>query len=97
MQKACFLMARLKLLQQLSEVQQEMSILDEDTRCLEERINTYKTKYPFLPVSMYISSLVYINIPPANCVCGRVYCFHIVRPTDRVSVTFCFLNNFKNH
>lgn len=34
---------------QLSEVQQEISILDEDTRCLEERINTYKSKYPYLP------------------------------------------------
>ena len=22
-------------------------------------------------------------IPPANCVCGRVYCFHIVRPSIR--------------
>ena len=35
-------------------------------------------------------------IPPANCVCGRVYCFHVVRPNERtnesVSVTFCFLN-----
>ena len=39
----------------------------------------------------------HLIIPPANCVCGRVYCFHFVRPTDRVSVMFCFLNNFKNH
>ena len=23
-------------------------------------------------------------IPPANCVCGWVYCFHVVRPSDRV-------------
>ena len=42
-----------------------------------------------------------IIIPPANYVCGRVYCFHVVRksdrPTDRVSETFCFFNNFKNH
>ena len=22
-------------------------------------------------------------IPPANCVCGRVYCFHVVRPSER--------------
>ena len=50
-------------------------------------------------------AMLFIIIPPANCVCGRVYCFHGVRPTDRtndrpterVSVTFCFLNNFKNH
>ena len=47
-------MARLKLLQQLPEVQQEMSILDDDTRCLEERINTYKSKYPFLPVIPFL-------------------------------------------
>ena len=42
----------------------------------------------------------FIPPPPANCVCGRVYCFHVVRPTDRVSVTyvtFCFLNILKNH
>ena len=40
------------------------------------------------------------HIPHANCVCGRVYCFHVVRPSVRpnertnesVSVTFCFLN-----
>ena len=38
---------------------------------------------------------------PANCVCGRVYGFHVVRPSvwksGRVSVTFCFLNILKNH
>ena len=37
---------------------------------------------------------------PANCVCGRVYCFHVVRPNGRptnVSVMFCFLNILKNH
>ena len=46
-----------------------------------------------------------IFIPPANCVCGRVYCFHVVRPSERtneqtnesVSVTFCFLNILKSH
>ena len=41
-----------------------------------------------------------IIIPPANCVCGRVYCFHVVRPCVRnvfVSVTFCFFNILKNH
>ena len=36
-------------------------------------------------------------IPPANCVCGRVYCFHIVRPSESVAVTFCFLNILKSH
>ena len=38
-----------------------------------------------------------IIIPPANCVCGRVYCFHVVRPSVCGSVTFCFLNILKNH
>ena len=53
-----------------------------------------------------------VFIPPANCVCGWLYppqtvfvgwytVFTLsVRPSDRVcvrvSVTFCFLNNFKN-
>ena len=27
-----------------------------------------------------------IIIPPANCVCGRVYCFHVVRPSVCPSV-----------
>ena len=36
-------------------------------------------------------------IPPANCVCGRVYCFHVVRPNKSVSVTFCFLNILKSY
>ena len=25
----------------------------------------------------------FIFIPPANCVCGRVYCFHVVHPSIR--------------
>ena len=49
--------------------------------------------------------LIKVIIPPANCVCGRVYCFHVVcpsvrpkvRPSARVSVTFCFLNILMNH
>ena len=44
-------------------------------------------------------------IPPANFVCGGVYCFHVVRPSVcpsvpacvRPSVTFCFLNNLKSN
>ena len=39
--------------------------------------------------------------PPANFVCGGVYCFHVVRPCVRPSVcpsvTFCFLNILKSH
>ena len=34
--------------------------------------------------------------PPANCVCGRVYCFHVVRPSVRPSLTFCFLKGDSN-
>ena len=44
-----------------------------------------------------ISMMCFMVIPPANCVCGRVYCFHVVSPSDRASVTFCFLNILKNH
>ena len=47
----------------------------------------------------------FMIIPPTNYVCGRVYCFHFVRPSvrpterksARASVTFCFLNILKNH
>ena len=43
-------------------------------------------------------------LPPANFVCGGVYCFHVVRlcvrpcvrPSVRPSVTFCFLNILKS-
>ena len=46
-----------------------------------------------------------VIISPANCVCGRVYCFHVVRLSERtnkratesVSSTFCFLNILKSH
>ena len=37
----------------------------------------------------YLSAMLpdnYIFIPPANFVCGGVYCFHVVRPSVRVSV-----------
>ena len=27
-----------------------------------------------------VDEVGFIIIPPANCVCGRVYCFHVVRP-----------------
>ena len=38
---------------------------------------------------------------PANCVCGMICCFQVVRPSVRtnesVSVTFCFLNILKTY
>ena len=45
-----------------------------------------------------------VVMPPANFVCGGVYCFHVVRPcvhpsvrpSVRPSVTFCFLNILKS-
>ena len=54
---------------------------------------------------MKTSAKLSLNYTPVNCVCGWVYCFHVVhpneqpsdRPNECVSVTFCFLNNFKNH
>ena len=52
-------------------------------------------KHDFVIVNICKAPFSYLY-PPANCVCGRVYCFN-VRPTDRVSVTFCFLNILKNH
>ena len=33
-----------------------------------------------------------IIIPLANCVCGRVYCLDVVRPTDRPSDRPCVSN-----
>ena len=47
-------------------------------------------------VNCQIGKLTFI-IPPANCVCGWVYCFHVVLLSVCVSVTFCFLNILKNH
>ena len=49
--------------------------------------------------SIFFPLIVAIFIPPANFVCGGVYCFYIVRacvcvcvrPCVRLSVTFCFL------
>ena len=38
---------------------------------------------------------VTIVIPPANCVYGGVYCFHVVHPLVRPSVTFWFFNILK--
>ena len=28
----------------------------------------------------------FLIIPHANCVCERVYCFHVVRPSERTKV-----------
>ena len=30
-----------------------------------------------------------IIIPPANCVCGRVYGFHVVRPNEQMNERKC--------
>ena len=55
--------------------------------------------YSFL--GLFQTGSINVVIPPANCVCGRVYCFQVVRPNKRtnesVSVTFCFLNILKSH
>ena len=32
----------------------------------------------------FLSSGEVFVIPPAKCVCGRVYCFHVVRPSIRL-------------
>ena len=49
---------------------------------------------PFPILGLFV---VFFIIPPANFVCGGVYCFHVVRPCVRPSVTFCFLNNLKRN
>ena len=68
--------------------------------------HTYTHTHTHREIYWYCISEIYpacIFIPPANCVCGWVYCFHFVRPPFRpcvcvrVSVTFCFLNILKNH
>ena len=50
---------------------------------------------------MIFDDILVIIIPPANCVCGRVYCFHVVRPSVRPcvrpTVTFCLLNILKSN
>ena len=56
---------------------------------LEKSRNMYSCK---AVVSNCCAIEVFIVIPPANCVCGWVYCFHVVRPSVRSSITFCFLN-----
>ena len=37
-------------------------------------------------MDIYSRSLFDFLYPPANCVCGRVYCFHVVRPSERKCV-----------
>ena len=36
--------------------------------------------------SLYPPQTMFVVIPPANYVCWRVYCFHVVRPSDRTKV-----------
>ena len=43
--------------QQLDQLQREIAILDEDSRCVEERINEHRRKYPYLPVSLVNTQL----------------------------------------
>ena len=47
-------------------------------------------------------TITYLIIPPQTVFVGGYTVFTLSdrtndRPTERVSVTFCFLNNFKNH
>ena len=44
------------------------------------------------PIVDLKEKLKWLFIPPANCVCGRVYCFHVVRPTDRPTERMCVRN-----
>ena len=49
-----------------------------DIRRLDKGLQKRNTKKVRLNGSFFI--------PPANCVCGRVYCFHVVRPNERTKV-----------
>ena len=33
-----------------------------------------------------------VIIPPANCVCGRVFCFHVVRTNEQTNERKCVRN-----
>ena len=44
-------------------------------------------------IAVDISRFATIVIPPANFLCGGVYCFHVVRPSVCPSVTLCFFPN----
>ena len=45
-----------------------------------------------LPSIMFENMWENVFIPPVNCVCGRVYCFHVVRPSERPTVRMCVRN-----
>ena len=74
-----------------------------DKAAIQHKITEFYTVWKQLPTLNTLNST--LVIPPANCVCGRVYCFHVVRPSvcqnvrpsECVSVTFCFLNILENH
>lgn len=47
--KEFLIQVRQKKQMQLDQLQREIAILDEDSRCVEERINEHRRKYPYLP------------------------------------------------
>ena len=79
---------------------QNMKAVHFGTRCI---FANYTTQKSFASPNIY--HILSIIIPPANFVCGGVYCFHVVRacvcacvcPSVRPSVTFCFFNILKSH
>ena len=50
---------------------------------MEEKV-TFDTTYLLIQSLLYPPQTVFVG--------GGVYCFHVVRPSIRPSVTFCFLN-----
>ena len=65
-------------------------------QCLQNGWNFMKVLYVcFGTYKIEILEIIFYYTS-ANCVCGRVYCFHVVRPSERVSLTFCFLNILKS-
>ena len=55
-----------------------------------------KKSFAFIPLLCQLENfndqLKNVIIPPANCVCGRVYCFHVVRPNERTNERKCVRN-----
>ena len=68
------------------------------TSTVKHTTTTPTTLGPSLNGKILIRQVFYYT--PANCVCGRVYCFHValsVLMNGSVSITFCFLNILKRH
>ena len=46
----------------------------------------------WLLYSLRSDGVMNLLYPPANCVCGMVYCFHVIRPSVRPNERKCVRN-----